>query len=71
MSKQSDAKMDQGYSEKPFQKMCFNCKHFTFETVKSHIGWDNIQYFKDANLRCSIGGFKVKKTALCYKWEGK
>jgi len=62
MSKQSDAKIEQGYSEMQFRKICANCKYFTFDTVKSHIG---------TNLRCHIGNFKVKKTALCDKWEDK
>lgn len=71
MSKQSDAKALQNYTEKPFVKMCGNCKHFTFESVVSHTTWSGNVYMKEMNLRCSIGGFKVKKTAVCQDWEAK
>ena len=69
MSKQSDAKAIQNYTVKPFVKTCGNCKHFAFEVIvhKGEPYYPNVT--EDRNLRCSLGGFKVKKTALCQDWE--
>ena len=69
MSKQSDAKALQNYTEKPFVKMCGNCEHFTFE--KSGVTGFFGAFVEHKNLRCSLGGFKVKKTAVCQDWEAK
>ena len=71
MSKQSDAKAIQNYTEKPFVKMCANCEHFTFDNVFSHKDWNGKEYTKEENLRCQKGGFAVKKTAVCQYWEAK
>ena len=69
MSKQSDAKAIQNYTVKPFVKTCGNCKHFAFDRVLSYRTFSGVNYFDEKNLRCSLGGFKVKKTALCQDWE--
>jgi hypothetical protein len=77
MSKQSDAKAEQGYSTTP--KNCGNCAHRTF--VLALLG-----YYKTANERspgrysvasygqetknsCGLGGFAIKKTATCQRHE--
>ena len=64
MSKQTDAKVSQGYQEEC--NRCGNCTHFTSER-KAMYGL----YTVEAKLRCSIGGFKVKKFGGCVKHERK
>lgn len=73
MSKQSDAKKKQNYQAKPIPKTCANCKHFLFDTVKTHEGttWRPEGWFADKNLRCGIGGFAVKKMGTCDSVEMK
>ena len=68
MSKQSEAKQAQGYTRT--LKTCANCKHFTCE-VTNHKNPLGQSYTIDRNLRCSIGGFKVNKTATCNLHEQK
>jgi hypothetical protein len=65
MSKQSDAKLKQGWTAKPI-KICTNCTHFSCdtETVSGFYG----KYTKDKNLRCKLGGFKTGKTSACNDW---
>lgn len=66
MSKQSEAKIDQGYEQKPVPRTCANCQHFKSDNVLSYVGhFDGKEYFKESNLRCGIGGFAVKKMATC------
>ena len=61
MSKIKKEKM--GYDPKPIRKMCSNCVHFksdiTIETAYAR------EYVIEKNLRCLIGEFAVKKTAVC------
>jgi hypothetical protein len=59
MSKQSDAKMVQGYQAKPTWPECSNCQHFTSEIV------DMVTWTKETKLRCSLGDFKVAKCGTC------
>jgi ribosomal protein L37E len=63
MSKQSEAKVNQSYTTT--QKNCGNCKYFTSRMEKS--SWGN--HYNEKELRCSIGGFKVNKTAACNEHE--
>lgn len=81
MSKQSDAKLAQGYQSKP--STCATCKHRQFEMVlpdwmaginekarangKPPIYNDMQKVAK--NNRCGIGGFAVKLMAFCRKHE--
>ena len=60
MSKQSENKEKQGFRKDA--PCCSNCVNFTFE--KKPLEWDP-KYFKDTNLRCSIGGFAVGKSNWC------
>ena len=64
MSKQSEAKSRQGYTKT--LNNCGNCRRFTCDKGLSTWGKD---FVTERNLRCSIGGFKVNKTATCGEWE--
>ena len=59
MSKQSEAKEQQGYVAKPVVRRCGVCVHFKFDVKKGDYG---PIYSK---LRCGIGGFAVKKNGIC------
>ena len=66
MSEQKTAKDDQRYREQP--DTCANCGHFQSDMVDdSYTDWmgNPVEFFRETNLRCSIGGFAVKKTATC------
>lgn len=72
MSKQSDAKKQQGYVAKAIPKTCVNCSSFLFETINhppspfNRNGWS-----EEKNFRCSIGGFAVKKMGSCNEFDPK
>lgn len=61
MSKQSDAKEKQGYVAKAVPRTCSMCARFTKDTETKSSVWVGETYTVDSNLRCSIGGFAVKK----------
>ena len=66
MSKQSEAKLAQGYRKKPYT--CSNCKHLQFEFVeKSYKRWDGTveSWEEEKSHRCSVGGFAVGKNSTC------
>ena len=73
MSKQSDQKAMMGYVAKATPMTCVNCVHFAFEKVQMQPpSWRNPNgYFKDKNLRCTVGLFTVKKMATCNQWSEK
>lgn len=64
MSKQSDAKESQGYTRTPAS--CGSCECFTSEKTKTDWG-----YMIEKNMRCTKGGFAVKKTATCNEFKRK
>jgi ribosomal protein S14 len=67
MSKQSEAKARQGYVPKTV-RMCQHCKHFKSDFIREpYLGR---VWIRETNLRCGVGGFKVKKTGACDQWEG-
>jgi hypothetical protein len=68
MTKLEQLKASQGY--RLSAATCRTCKHFTSdkETRKGYFGGE---YTKEKNKRCRLGGFKVKVTATCLKWEEK
>ena len=70
MSKQSEAKSRQGYVDRPVPKTCKNCIRFLCDQ-KHRQDWNGTPYFEDANLRCRLGGFAVKKTATCGEFLAK
>lgn len=69
MSKQSEAKVAQGYTRKAPPKNCAACKHFASTATEEtgHYG----TWHKESNLRCELGGFAVKKMAVCDKFEAR
>ena len=69
MSKQSEAKARQRYVEKPIQSVCSNCEHFRSNKEP----FDGVfgEWTRESNLRCTLGGFAVKKTATCDCWRVK
>jgi len=69
MSKQSQAKLAQGYEQKPIPKTCANCIHFKSDKEVIKSAYSSNQYTKESNLRCGIGGFAVKKMATCNMFE--
>jgi hypothetical protein len=66
MSKQSDAKLEQGWN-KTTVKICSNCTYFTHEQILMKTPWSS--YTKDTNMRCTLGGFKTGKTSACNEWR--
>ena len=67
MSKQSEAKLNQGYNENPIPRTCGNCAKYESEFVDLSPPYQ--QYMQEKNKRCGLGGFAVKKTATCDKFE--
>ncbi len=73
MSKQSDAKAAQHYSPKTVPQTCMNCVSFTFDRVQTRqpsMFCPNGRW-EDKNIRCSLGGFAVKKMGTCIRFEAK
>jgi hypothetical protein len=66
VSKQSIAKENQGYEPKPAPAVCMNCRGYRSEMVVNSYG-----YTQEKNMHCSLGGFVVKKTATCSKFNRK
>ena len=69
MSKQSDAKADQNYREKPVWRECRNCRHFSLDRVPQKSEYTDSEWIDEKNLRCTLGNFAVKKLATCDKHE--
>jgi hypothetical protein len=63
MSKQSEAKFEQGYQAKPIFPMCSNC--INYRSNQEIVG--NFGYVKETNIHCELGGFAVKKQGTCNK----
>ena len=86
MSKQSEAKISQGYVAKAVPKTCCNCKQFisalklpewcNVENEKRVLAGMKEPYSLDKNgiesyLYCGLGLFAVKKMATCDKFYAK
>jgi len=69
MSKQSEAKLNQGYNENHIPKTCPNCARYESEFVVHKHAFG--EYTQEKSKRCGIGGFAVKKTATCLMWAWK
>ena len=70
LSKQAQAKIDQGFRKQPNQ--CGNCKHFESEIISvEYSGWDGKteSYPEERSKRCALGGFAVGKSNVCNKFE--
>lgn len=67
MSKQSEAKKEQGYRETP--DTCSNCAHYSSKMVeKSYQGFIKVEtWTEEKEKKCQLGSFAVKKTATCDK----
>lgn len=65
MSKQSDAKRNQGYNDMPIPRTCGNCVYYE-SNMATIIGVPT-----EVNMHCAFGKFPVKKTATCLKWGAK
>jgi len=63
MSKQSIAKINQGFQMKPVWPVCRDCANFKFDMVKETM-WGAL-YMRERNLRCLLGNFKVGKKSTC------
>ena len=61
MSKQSEAKERQNYRRE--HRTCSTCEHFSVKVVTKSYG--SVTYNVEGTLRCTLGGFAVKKTATC------
>ena len=64
-SKQAIQKAHQGYVEKHQERACLTCEHFQMDIVDSAPDWLGRTWPMEKNLRCGIGGFKVKKLSVC------
>ncbi|EHJ49554.1 Myb-related protein B (B-Myb)-like protein [Solidesulfovibrio carbinoliphilus subsp. oakridgensis] len=64
MSKQSEAKEQQGYEPKPRPATCRTCAHYKSDITEEKGAFGGT-WVKETNCRCSIGGFAVKKAARC------
>ena len=73
MSKIQKIKDEQGYIPKLIPNTCGNCANLTSEMVQVHAPttWSPEGYWAEKNVRCSIGGFAVKKLGSCKMWEPK
>jgi hypothetical protein len=77
MSKQQAAKEAQGYRTE--LQNCGNCKHRTAELTlplwmrtrneRHGIEYTLERHGVESNKRCGIGGFAIKQTATCTRWE--
>lgn len=65
MSKQSNAKAEQGYVPR-YVNTCGNCAHYRSDKKNNGYG-----YTVETNMRCSIGGFKVMKLGTCQEFSKK
>lgn len=67
MSGQSEAKEAQGYVAKATPQTCGNCVNYrSYKQLKvAPFG----KYESETNMRCGLGGFKVKKMGTCLKFE--
>lgn len=54
------AKEEQGYQEKPIQRTCSNCKNYSSLFVTNEFGYE-----EEKQKTCFLGGFAVKKMAVC------
>lgn len=72
VSKQAQAKIEQGYVTKPVWPVCGNCDHFHSErrvVETDHIS--GTEYTEEIGLRCGLGGFKVGKSGACEQHKKK
>jgi hypothetical protein len=70
-TKIAQAKERQQYTDKLIPSTCSNCAHFQSKVEERKSTWGNYTWTHESQLRCGIGGFKVKKLGSCSEWAGK
>ena len=65
MSKQSEAKKQQGYQDKPMSRRCRECVSLLITTTETSWGYIS------EKLQCRIGEFAVKANSICNEFEPK
>ena len=68
MSKQTEAKAAQGYTNRG--PTYANCVHFSCS--KEEVRYNHYStrtWTRESNLRCGIGGFKCGKVSWCARYE--
>lgn len=73
MSRQAEAREQQGYVDKFVPNTCSNCANFTCEMVDVNKQYEGRYppHFEAKNMRCGRGDFSVKKMASCDYWSRK
>ena len=66
MSKQSEAKLAQGYAS--YSMKCSNCLYYSSDMQKVELT-SGATWIAEKNKRCSMGGFAVKSSASCVMWK--
>lgn len=69
MSKQSEAKKQQGYVSKHKPTYCMFCANYT-SLVTEHKG-PFVDWTEESNKRCGIGGFAIAKQGTCNAFKAK
>jgi hypothetical protein len=64
MSKQREAKAEQGYTKQ--SPNCSGCQHYS-SNVSCHKRY-GYESRIEKNIRCDLGGFAINKTAYCDKF---
>jgi hypothetical protein len=67
-SRQAKNKRLQGYNPKPTPQTCCNCVFFIKDMVEKRYGQGE-PFLEEKNLRCSLGGFAVKRRGTCNEFE--
>ena len=70
MSKQSKAKAEQGYQAKAVPRVCATCAWYRSDVSELTTSY-GARYLVEKNRRCGVGGFKVRKKAVCNRWQDK
>lgn len=68
MIKQSEQKEKQGFRKGC--PCCENCAYFISETIREKSFMGHF-YNKEINLRCTLGGFDIKKRSWCREHQFK
>ena len=70
MSKQSEVKQRQGYQDKPEKRQCSVCQHYRSTKIEHPAStMFLIAWTEEKDIHCGLGGFKVKKTAICNQYQ--
>ncbi|MBS3725453.1 hypothetical protein JLDANKMP_00897 [Stenotrophomonas sp. PE591] len=66
MSRQAEAREAQGYTPKHTPTVCRNCAFYSSQVREEETAYGT--YTHESRLRCSKGGFAVKKMGTCNEW---